>query len=195
MKRLIDMLSSALGLALLFPVLAITSLAIYFFSKGDIFFTQKRVGIEGKEFNLYKFRTMTPMIDAKNGSFDAGSQARVTPIGKFLRRTKLDELPQLFNVLIGDMSLVGPRPEVRKWVDEYPVQWAKVHTVRPGITDPASIIYRNEEELLSAAKDPEKAYRDTILPHKLSLYEDYVDNNSVINDFKIVFKTFLALLN
>jgi len=128
------------------------------------------------------------------GSFDAGDSSRITKIGSFLRRTKLDELPQLWNVLIGDMSFVGPRPEVRKWVETYPERWAKVLTVKPGITDPASIYYRNEEELLTQAADPAAFYRDHILPHKLDLYEEYVQTRTFWRDILLILKTISSVL-
>jgi len=118
----------------------------------------------------------------------------VTGVGKFLRATKLDELPQLINVLMGQMSLVGPRPEVRQWVDAYPERWALVHQAKPGITDPASIQYRNEEEILIASADPQQTYRDEILPAKLDLYEQYVQNRTFFGDLKILFQTFLAVV-
>jgi lipopolysaccharide/colanic/teichoic acid biosynthesis glycosyltransferase len=117
----------------------------------------------------------------------------VTRVGKLLRKTKLDELPQLWNVLVGDMSLVGPRPEVRKWVEAYPDRWSKVLAVRPGITDPASIEFRNEEELLAAAPDPKTCYRDVILPRKLDLYEEYVETRSFWGDVGILLKTVWAV--
>jgi len=131
---------------------------------------------------------------ADGGAFDAGDTSRVTAVGRVLRKTKLDELPQLWNVLKGDMSLVGPRPEVRKWVEAYPERWAKVLSVRPGITDPASIEFRNEEELLAQAGDPEAYYRDVILPRKLDLYEEYVAKRSLGGDISIMFKTVFAVV-
>ena len=132
---------------------------------------------------------MTVQAGTEKGSFEAGSARRVTPVGRFLRKTKLDELPQLWNVIKGEMSLVGPRPEVRKWVDAYPARWARVLEVKPGITDPASIVFRNEEELLAAAKDPEDAYRNAILPRKLDLYEEYLRTRTFWGDVGIIFKT------
>ena len=166
-----DIIFSGIGLLLLSPLLIVVSGMILIFDGRPIFFRQTRVGINGADFILYKFRTMRVMRGAASGTFDAGDTSRITKIGAFLRKTKLDELPQLWNVFKGDMSLVGPRPEVRKWVDAYPERWAKVLTVKPGITDPASIYYRNEEELLAQADDPVACYRDQILPHKLDLYE------------------------
>lgn len=124
-----------------------------------------------------------------DGSFDAGDNSRITPFGQFLRKTKLDELPQLFNVLKGDMSIVGPRPEVKHWTEVYPEKWKIVHSVKPGITDNASIEFRNEEEILAQSNDPIKAYREEILPRKLDLYVDYVNNRSFMGDIVIIFRT------
>jgi lipopolysaccharide/colanic/teichoic acid biosynthesis glycosyltransferase len=126
-------------------------------------------------------------------AFDAGDTKRVTRPGSFLRKTKLDELPQLWNVLIGDMSFVGPRPEVRQWVDAYPERWAQVHQVKPGITDPASIYFRNEEDLLAKSEDPKAFYMEHILPQKLDLYIQYVKTQSFRRDVSLIFKTILAV--
>jgi len=131
---------------------------------------------------------------SSNDNFDAGDQSRVTKIGKIIRKTKLDELPQLYNVLIGDMSLVGPRPEVKKWVDIYPHQWAIVLTVKPGITDNAAILYRNEEEILANVKNPELYYKEIILPQKLNIYTNYILNHSFIGDIQIIFRTIFSII-
>ncbi len=194
MKRLFDFTNALIGLLLLGPVLMIVWIAVVLETGLPGLFRQQRVGRSGREFQLFKFRTMTVKSGTEHGSFDAGSAARVTRIGKLLRKTKLDEIPQLWNVLIGDMALVGPRPEVRKWVEVYPDRWAKVLTVRPGITDPASIVYRNEEEILAGSTDPERTYREEILPHKLSLYEAYVHTRSFLGDIGIIFKTLQVVL-
>lgn len=132
--------------------------------------------------------------EAAKGSFDAGNSSRITPFGRFLRKTKLDELPQLFNVLKGEMSIVGPRPEVKQWTEVYPEKWQIVHTVKPGITDNASIEFRNEEELLAQSVDPIKTYREEILPRKLDLYIEYVNKQSFGGDLKIIFKTIEAII-
>ncbi len=193
---------ACLGLIALSPLLLIFAFAVWAGSGWPIFFRQQRVGRKGRNFTLLKFRTMTVKGRAKEGeegksqdegTFDAGDTSRVTPIGRFLRKSKMDELPQLWNVVRGDMSLVGPRPEVRKWVDVYPDRWANVLTVRPGITDPASIQYRNEEEILAAASDPERTYRKEILPLKLNLYENYVRSRTFAGDIQIILETFKAL--
>ncbi|MFA4943142.1 MAG: sugar transferase [Lentisphaeria bacterium] len=194
MKRLFDIVTSFLGLVALSPLLLLTALAIVAADGVPLLFRQLRVGRHGRDFRLCKFRTMAVRKEAEMGSFDAGGAARVTPLGRFLRKTKLDELPQLWNVLIGDMSLVGPRPEVRKWVDAYPERWAAVLTVRPGITDNASIEFRNEEEILARAADPEKAYREDVLPRKLDLYEAYVQNHNLVGDLKILFRTLWTIV-
>jgi lipopolysaccharide/colanic/teichoic acid biosynthesis glycosyltransferase len=192
-KRCFDCITAAAGLFFAGPLLFFIALVIRLTSDGPIFFRQVRIGLEGREFRLCKFRTMQVARGAETGSFDAGNTSRVTALGRFLRKSKLDELPQLWNVLAGDMSLVGPRPEVRRWVEAYPERWARVLTVRPGITDPASIAYRNEEEILAKSADPERIYRDEILPHKLSLYESYVQNQTFWGDMKILFMTLLVV--
>jgi lipopolysaccharide/colanic/teichoic acid biosynthesis glycosyltransferase len=158
-------------------------------------FRQQRIGRGRCEFTLYKFRTMTVRRGAECGSFDVGNIDCVTRIGKLLRKTKLDELPQLWNVFRGDMALVGPRPEVRKWVEAYPARWEKVLTVRPGLTDPASIEFRHEEKMLAQATDPEQYYRDVILPRKLDLYERYIATHTLVGDIRILFKTVWAVLS
>jgi lipopolysaccharide/colanic/teichoic acid biosynthesis glycosyltransferase len=189
MKRTFDILAALAGLALLSPLFVLITLAVWLGSGFPVLFRQARVGAGGRAFRLVKFRTMSVLKGSENGSFDAGSVSRVTPFGRFLRKTKLDELPQLWNVLTGDMSLVGPRPEISQWAEAYPERWARVLTVRPGITDPASIVYRNEEELLARSADPARTYRDLILPHKLDLYENYVRTRTFFGDFKILIQT------
>lgn len=194
MKRLFDFVISLLFTVILLPVFLLIAFLIVIDSGFPVFFVQKRIGKGGQLFSMFKFRTMTVLKEAQQGSFDAGNSSRVTRIGKILRKTKLDELPQLLNVLAGTMSFVGPRPEVQKWVEAYPERWAVVHTVKPGITDNASIEFRNEEEILSASSDPYLTYRNKILPRKLDLYEDYVRNRSFGGDVEILFKTFISVL-
>lgn len=195
MKRLFDIILSAIAVAILWPLILLIAISILIIDGKPIFFRQWRVGMGGEEFCIIKFRTMSDSNRSKRGSFDAGSSSRVTGVGKLLRRTKLDEVPQLFNVLKGDMSVVGPRPEVRTWVDAYPDQWAYIHTVRPGITDPASILYRNEEDLLAAADDSVKYYKDVVLPSKINLYTRYVKEHTFFGDIIIIFKTIKAVLS
>jgi lipopolysaccharide/colanic/teichoic acid biosynthesis glycosyltransferase len=137
---------------------------------------------------------MTEKKSDDKSEFDAGSDMRVTRIGKILRKTKLDELPQLINVLKGEMSFTGPRPEVKTYIDLYPERWEKILSVRPGITDPASIEFRNEEEILAASENPEEEYRNSILPVKLTYYEQYVDNISLFYDIKLILKTVFVVL-
>lgn len=193
MKRIFDIVASFFGLFILSPLLILCSLIIVLGDGFPVFFRQVRVGRKGQSFWLLKFRTMSVQIGTEKGTFDAGSSARVTRVGSILRRTKLDELPQLWNVLKGDMSFVGPRPEVRKWVDTYPEHWAIVLHVRPGITDRASMLFRNEEEILAASNHPEETYKNVILPQKLKLYEEYVRTQSFWGDIKIIFQTLWAL--
>jgi len=194
LKRIFDFTVSLVFLILLSPFFILIMAGIIIFDSRPVLFRQMRVGVNGSDFLLNKFRTMRVMRGATSGTFDAGDTSRITRIGAFLRKTKLDELPQLWNVFKGDMSLVGPRPEVRKWVDAYPERWANVLTVKPGITDPASIYYRNEEKLLAQADDPVACYRDQILPHKLDLYEEYVRTRTFWGDIALIFKTIMLVL-
>jgi lipopolysaccharide/colanic/teichoic acid biosynthesis glycosyltransferase len=194
MKRVFDLLAAVVGLLVLSPMLLITLIAILVLDGWPVLFFHERVGRNGNSFKLVKLRTMTVLQTGEKGGFDAGNSKRVTAVGRFLRRTKLDELPQLWNVLVGDMSIVGPRPEVRKWTLVYPQRWAFVHAVRPGITDPAAIAFRNEEDLLAASADPEKAYCLEVLPKKLDMYEAYVKNRSFGGDLKIICRTLHEVL-
>ena len=163
-------------------------------SSGPIFYRQVRVGLHGKDFLLYKFRSMRVGSD-KKGLITIGSHdPRVTSSGYFIRKYKLDEFPQLINVLIGDMSFVGPRPEVRKYVDMYTIEQLNVLNVRPGITDLASIRYRNENELLEKVENPEKYYSDVIMQDKLRINLDYVKNQSFLSDLKLIFKTLWEII-
>ncbi len=193
-KRAFDLIVASVSLVLLSPLFLVTTMLIWLSDGGPAFFVQERTGKDGKQFRLCKFRTMSVLESAREGRFDAGCTARVTPVGKILRRTKIDEFPQLINVLKGDMSLVGPRPEVQKWTTVYPERWKKVLTVAPGITDKASIEFRDEEALLSRSAEPEKVYRDLVLPQKLGLYEEYVDNQSFFGDIRLIFKTIFYCL-
>ena len=187
-------LLALLGLLVLLPVIAIIAIWVFFEDSGKVFFLQKRVGLKGKLFSIIKFRTMTELKGAQEGRFDAGVSTRVTRIGSILRKFKLDELPQLINVVLGDMSLVGPRPEIEKWVNEFAEDWRIIHAVKPGITDPASIEYRNEEQILASAEDSEAMYREVVLPRKLAMYEDYVSNKTIGGDITILVKTLLVVI-
>lgn len=178
-----------MGLCVLLPVFLIIMLLVVIFDGTGPLFIQERVGKSGRRFRLYKFRTMKQATGGQNKNFDVGNLSRITPLGKILRKTKLDELPQLVNVLKGDMSLVGPRPEVGEWTVFYPEKWDIVHRVRPGITDYASLEFHDEEALLGKEKHPDAIYRDVILPRKLDLNMDYVNNRTFLGDVKILLKT------
>ena len=191
-KRFFDFLASGVGLIILMPLFIIVAIWIKLSSKGPIFFVQKRVGQNFKEFNLYKFRTMVVGADKKGPLVTSGDDPRVTKIGKILRRTKIDELPQLFNVFIGNMSLVGPRPEVKKYVMAKEDEYKEVLKVKPGITDNAAIVFRDEEALMEKFEDKEKGYLQEVLPKKIELYLKYIKNISFLEDIKIIFKTFFA---
>ncbi|WP_411032141.1 sugar transferase [Spongiimicrobium sp. 3-5] len=194
MKRVLDIIFSGIGLLVLSPILLLVSFLIKVGSKGPIFYKQTRVGKNGKDFKILKFRTMYTGSD-KKGLLTVGDRDnRVTKIGYYLRKYKLDELPQLFNVFFGQMSLVGPRPEVRKYVDLYAEAYQEVLSVKPGITDYASIHFRNENELLKGAQDPEKMYISEILPSKLNLNKKYVQERSLLKDFVIIMNTFKTIL-
>ena len=195
MKRLLDIFSSALVLILFLPFWLIIALAIVLESRGGVFYRQIRVGKDNKDFYLYKFRTMRTGSDQK-GLLTVGERdSRITRVGYFLRKYKIDEFPQLLNVLKGDMSIVGPRPEVRKYVDMYTPEQMRVLSVRPGLTDIASIQYVHENELLAASDNPEKTYIEEVMPAKLALNLQYIDNQSVVGDIKLIWKTFVAILH
>ncbi|MCB0380289.1 MAG: sugar transferase [Flavobacteriales bacterium] len=188
-KRLFDIFFSFFGLLILLPFFILIGLIIVIDSKGGIFYQQIRVGKSNKEFGLYKFRTMKPDSDKKGLLTVGGRDPRITSIGYYLRKYKLDELPQLINVFIGDMSLVGPRPEVRKYVDMYSKEQQRVLLVKPGITDYASIEYFNENELLGKSDNPEQTYINEVMPAKLKINLKYIEEYSVLTDFKIIIKT------
>ena len=194
MIRLFDIFFSALGLIILFPFFVVFYLLIRIESKGGAFYIQERIGKNGKPFGLYKFRTMRVGSDTE-GLLTVGERdSRITHIGYILRKTKIDELPQLLNVLKGEMSLVGPRPEVRKYTDLYTEEQRKVLSVRPGITDYASIEYVNENELLSKADDPERMYIEEVMPDKIKLNMKYLKHYPVGEYVRIIFLTFKSLV-
>jgi lipopolysaccharide/colanic/teichoic acid biosynthesis glycosyltransferase len=193
-REIFDSIMAIIALCIAAPLLLIITLLISLTMPGPILFRQLRVGKKGKLFRLNKFRTMKVLKEAEKGSFDVGNSSRITSLGRFLRRTKIDELPQLFNVLIGDMAIVGPRPEVKQWTEIYPEKWAIVHKVKPGITDNASILFRNEEEILAKSSNPTETYRNEILPKKLDLYIDYVNNQSLFGDLKIILRTIYTVI-
>lgn len=193
LKRFFDIVSSFLGLLILSPFLLILSLAIIIESKGGVFFLQTRVGKNNLDFRIYKFRSMYNNSD-KKGLLTIGKDNRITKVGYFIRNYKLDEFAQLINVLKGEMSIVGPRPEVRKYVELYTTEQKNILNVKPGITDYASIEYANENEILGKSKDPEKKYIEEIMPHKLELNKKYLSNPSIIQDIKIIFLTIAKIL-
>lgn len=219
MKRLFDIVMASLFLILLSPIFAVAALAIKLTSQGPIFFTQQRIGqnrriidrrkksknddrfgdrrqrdLFGKPINIYKFRTMNNNASSRSLSLTTSNDGRVTKLGKFLRKWKIDELPQLWNVLKGDMSLVGPRPEVHEFVKYYSPEQRNVLKVRPGITDLASIIYRNESELLAACDNVNEFYLKKIMPDKLQMNLDYIERHSLLFDTKLIFRTLKAVI-
>ena len=193
-KRRFDFFGSLCGLIVLLPFLLLIALCIKFDSKGPVFFRQLRVGLNGNLFRIHKFRTM--MVDSESsGSLTVGNDTRITKSGQFLRKSKLDELPQLLDVVLGKMSLVGPRPEVKEFMDEYPEKVRKeVLSVRPGITDLASIEMIDENEIIARYDNPRQAYIEIILPIKQKYYVDYVQSQSLWLDIKIIFMTFKKII-
>jgi lipopolysaccharide/colanic/teichoic acid biosynthesis glycosyltransferase len=192
-KRFLDLVLACIGLVLLTVPMLLIAIWVRLDSRGPVFFRQQRVGLEGRPFHIIKFRSMR--TDAGGLGITVGVDPRITHAGRILRRYKLDELPQLFNVLAGHMSFVGPRPELPRYVELYPPEVRRtVLSVRPGVTDPASIAFANESELLGRAADPEAMYRDVILPEKLRLYCEYVRSRSLLRDFGLMFRTVLVAL-
>ena len=195
MKRLFDFIASFYGLILLSPIFVLAALWIKIDSRGPIFFRQERVGFQGVLFRIHKFRTMVLDAEKKGKQITVGADSRITTVGSFLRKYKLDELPQLIDVLVGDMSLVGPRPEVPKYIDCYSDdEKHDVLSVKPGITDNASIEFRDENELLASSKDPEATYISEVLPKKIALYRQYVRERSFFGDVAIIFKTIFLII-
>lgn len=194
MIRFFDILFSGIGLIILSPLFLVLYILIRLESKGGGFYSQQRIGKDGVPFNLYKFRSMRKDADKKGLITVGGHDPRITRIGYFIRKYKLDELPQLFNVLKGDMSLVGPRPEVEKYSKLYTPEQRKVLSVVPGITDWASIEYVDENVILGKAEDPDKAYIEQVMPDKIKYNMKYINNRSVGEYFKIIFTTFYRIL-
>lgn len=192
-KRFFDIFFSFIGLIILLPFLIIISIIILIDDSSPVFYLQERIGKNFKPFKIIKFRTMTQGSDKKGLLTVGNDDKRITKTGYFLRKYKLDELPQLFNVLKGDMSFVGPRPEVKKYVDLYNDEQKKILLVKPGITDYASMVFRNENEILAKSDNPENTYIENIMPEKIKLNNKYIDNNNIIIDFKIIFKTLLLI--
>ena len=194
MKRMFDILVSGIGLLCLSPLLLIVAIWIKLDSPGPVFYRQVRVGRYNKDFRIFKFRSMRIGSDKGSLVTIGGRDPRITRSGYFIRKFKIDELPQLINVLVGDMSLVGPRPEVRHYVNYWTPEQMHVLDVRPGITDPASIKYRNENELLAQAEDPEKYYIEVIMQEKIKLYLEYAEKSSFWYDIKLIFQTFWVII-
>lgn len=195
MKRLFDIVASGLGLIVLSPLFLVLAIWIKLDSKGPVFYRQVRVGYKNKDFRIFKFRSMRVGSDKGSLVTIGGHDPRVTRSGYFIRKFKFDELPQLINVFLGDMSLVGPRPEVRHYVDYWTPEQMHVLDVRPGITDPASIKFRNENELMEQAEDPEKYYIEVIMQEKIKLYLEYVEKHSFLYDIGLIFKTFWVIVS
>jgi lipopolysaccharide/colanic/teichoic acid biosynthesis glycosyltransferase len=189
MKRLFDILFSFIGLLLLQPLFVVTAIMIKVDSAGPVFFRQGRVGKNFRRFMIYKFRTMVVDAEKKGLRITSGGDRRVTRVGRMLRKFKIDELPQLFNVLKGDMSLVGPRPEVEEYVKLYEKDYREILKKRPGITDVSSIIFREEEAVLENQVDPEGYYKKILLPEKIRLAKEYIGNSSFLYDLKLILTT------
>jgi len=195
LKRSFDVIVATIALVIVAPLLALAALMVKLSSRGPVFYRGTRVGLNGELFPMLKFRTMVVDAESLGGSATAADDPRITRFGKFLRRYKFDELPQLFNVLLGDMSLVGPRPEVEKYVNLYSPEEKAILTVRPGITDWASIWNSNEAAVLEGSRDPERTYEELIRPTKLALQLLYVRDHSFFVDLKILFHTAVKLID
>jgi lipopolysaccharide/colanic/teichoic acid biosynthesis glycosyltransferase len=195
MKLILDILVSLVGLICLFPLLLLAAVLIKLDSRGPIFFRQERIGMRFRPFQILKFRTMVQNSIAGGQSITVGDDPRITRVGWFLRKTKIDELPQLINVLRGEMTFVGPRPEVPQYVELFRQDYEEILKVRPGITDLASIKYRDEAALLTQAENPEEEYVTRVLPDKINLGKEYIRRSSVFFDLTLMFKTFLRLFD
>lgn len=194
MKRLFDLLLSSLALAVLAPVCLILAVLIRR-DGGAALFRQERVGRGGGLFRIFKFRSMVPDAEKRGAQVTGAADPRITPVGRFLRRTKLDELPQLFNVFLGQMSLVGPRPEVPRYVAEWPeADRQEILKVKPGITDYATFYYSDEQAVLARAEDPERAYLQEVMPHKLKLYRQYLQDRSFGLDLRLLLATLVRMI-
>jgi lipopolysaccharide/colanic/teichoic acid biosynthesis glycosyltransferase len=194
MKRLFDILFSFIGLILLQPLFAVIAIMIKVDSAGPVFFRQGRVGKDFRRFVIYKFRTMVVDAEKKGLHITSGGDNRITGAGRILRKFKIDELPQLFNVLKGDMSFVGPRPEVIKYVERYKDDYERILSIKPGITDISSMTFRNEESILQGVDDPEHYYVHVLLPEKMRLAQEYIQHASFSYDVKLILKTLLKII-
>lgn len=193
-KRLVDITAATMGLVVLLPVLLLVACLIRVTSRGPVLFRQERVGRGFRPFRIYKFRTMTADAPRRGGPITFGEDRRITWLGRFVRKTKIDELPQLINVFLGDMSLVGPRPEVARYVELFRADYQEILRVRPGMTDLASIEYRDEAALLGRADDPEEQYVRVVLPAKIRLSKQYLRRASLGFDLLLIARTLLALI-
>jgi lipopolysaccharide/colanic/teichoic acid biosynthesis glycosyltransferase len=193
MKRFVDVVVSLTGLLMLSPVLLMTAVLVKLTSRGPVLFRQQRVGLRFRPFFIYKFRSMVPDAPKRGAAITFGDDPRITRVGRILRKTKIDELPQLFNVFRGDMSLVGPRPEVPRYVEMFRQDYEEILRVRPGITDLASIEYCDEATILGNAENPEEEYVRRVLPEKIRLAKEYVRRSSLALDFSIIIKTVAAI--
>jgi lipopolysaccharide/colanic/teichoic acid biosynthesis glycosyltransferase len=193
MKRLFDLIVSLAGLVVLLPLFLVVAIAIKVDSPGPILFRQLRVGKGFRPFFIYKFRTMVQDASVRGTAITVGRDPRITPVGQFLRQTKVDELPQLLNVLKGDMAFIGPRPEVPRYVELFRRDYEEILKIRPGITDLASIKYRDEAALLGKSGNPETEYITHVLPDKIELGKEYIRRSSLLFDLAVIFKTFLRL--
>lgn len=188
-KRLLDFFASSIGLFLLTPFFALISVLIKLDSSGPIFFRQTRVGVGFRLFRIFKFRTMVTDAEKLGAQVSTGDDPRITKVGGFLRKYKIDELPQLINVITGEMSLVGPRPEVLRYVEVFRKEYEEILTIKPGITDFASLEFKDENELLKASENPEEKYLTEILPAKLEYYRKYLQEKSLVTDIRLILKT------
>jgi lipopolysaccharide/colanic/teichoic acid biosynthesis glycosyltransferase len=193
LKRSFDLTAAGAGLLLVSPILAVAALAVRLDSPGPVFYLQQRMGRKFRPFKIYKFRTMVVDADRRGGQLTAGADPRITRVGRWLRKTKIDELPQLLNVVRGDMSLVGPRPEVPRYVEMFREAYADVLSVRPGLTDPASIKYRDEASILAASSDPEAEYVRQILPDKIAMARSYIARATFLGDLAVLARTALKI--
>lgn len=194
LKRTFDIVMSLFGLLVLSPIILGVAILVPITSKGPVLFRQIRIGRRFKPFRINKFRTMVPDAPQRGGVITVGDDPRITPVGRWLRKTKMDELPQLLNVFLGDMSFVGPRPEAEKYVEMFREDYAEILQVRPGITDLASIKYRDESTLLAQASDPESEYVHHVLPEKIRLAKEYIRQQSLLVDIKIIMGTLWRLV-
>lgn len=193
LKRLFDFVLAGAGLIAVAPLMAGIAAAVKLGSRGPVFFRQERLGLYGRPFRIYKFRSMICDAERRGNKFTVSGDDRVTPVGRFLRRHKLDELPQLINVVRGEMSLVGPRPEVPEYAERFPVEFARILRVKPGITHPTTLRFRDEEKLLAAAEDPRAAYLEQVMPAKMHLYAENLSSESLRSDVATIVQTILKV--